>query len=294
MGMDKDASGGFEKLGFLLNQGVCPPETFTNFMLLYLKYEYFDLAADMLAENAHLAATQIPSGVLEYIEAVLLRQSSKDESYKRLDDSGNKHVEGLRKLSRAVQEARSEHDEDKARSALHIYKEAVDAYIPVLMAAAKIHWDTESYATVEKIFRKSVEFCNDHETWRLNVAHVLFMQEKFKEAISFYEPIVREHTDSLPDVTAIVLANICVSYIMTSQNEDAEELMRKIEKEEEKVGNGDSTKRTYHLCIVNLVIGTLYCSKGNYEFGISRVMKSLEPFSKKVWLYLKYFWESVD
>lgn len=33
----------------------------------------------------------------------------------------------------------------------------------------------------------------------------------------------------------MVLANLCVSYIMTSQNEEAEELMRKIEKEEERV-----------------------------------------------------------
>ena len=32
-----------------------------------------------------------------------------------------------------------------------------------------------------------------------------------------------------------MLANLCVSYIMTSQNEEAEELMRKIEKEEEQV-----------------------------------------------------------
>ena len=78
---------------------------------------------------------------------------------------------------------------------------------------------------------------------------------------------------------------------MTSQNEEAEELMRKIEKEEElstlaQVAlpnyNPESSKRTYHLCIVNLVIGTLYCSKGNFEFGISRVMKSLEPFNRKV------------
>jgi tetratricopeptide repeat protein 30 len=84
------------------------------------------------------------------------------------------------------------------------------------------------------------------------------------------------------DVTAIVLANLCVSYIMTSQNEEAEDLMRRIEKEEERIAYEDASKRTYHLCIVNLVIGTLYCSKGNYEFGISRIMKSLEPFNKKV------------
>jgi tetratricopeptide repeat protein 30 len=78
---------------------------------------------------------------------------------------------------------------------------------------------------------------------------------------------------------------------MTSQNEQAEEIMRKIEKEEERAALENPNKRLYHLCIVNLVIGTLYCAKGNYEFGISRVMKSLEPFDKKLgtdtWFYAK-------
>ena len=36
---------------------------------------------------------------------------------------------------------------------------------------------------------------------------------------------------------------------------------------------------------------TLYCAKGNYEFGISRVIKSLEPYNKKLgtdtWFYAK-------
>ena len=57
--------------------------------------------------------------------------------------------------------------------------------------------------------------------------------QKFKEVIRFYEPIVRAHIDDLLSVTAIVLANLCVSYIMTSQNEEAEALMRKVEQEEE-------------------------------------------------------------
>ena len=35
---------------------------------------------------------------------------------------------------------------------------------------------------VEKLFRKSVEFCNESDIWKLNVAHVLFMQEnKFSQ-----------------------------------------------------------------------------------------------------------------
>ena len=106
-------------------------------------------------------------------------------------------------------------------------------------------------------------------------------------------------------LSAVILANLCVSYIMSSQTEDAEELMRKIEKEEvgcvmmemvcmlmgvacmltcvqEKLSYEDPDRKLYHLCIVNLVIGTLYCAKGNYEFGIGRIMKSLEPYQRKV------------
>jgi hypothetical protein len=44
------------------------------------------------------------------------------------------------------------------------------------------------------------------------------MQEvKFKDAIRYYDPIVKRLQESLVDITAIVLANLCVSYIMTSQ-----------------------------------------------------------------------------
>lgn len=56
-------------------------------------------------------------------------------------------------------------------------------------------------------------------------------------------------------VSAIVLANLCVSHIMTTQNEEAEELMRKIEKEEERLYYQEPEKKVFHLCIVNLVIG---------------------------------------
>lgn len=107
-------------------------------------------------------------------------------------------------------------------------------------------------------------------------------EAKYKEAIGFYEPIVKKNYDAILEVSAIVLANLCVSYIMTSQNEQAEELMRKIEKEEENIAYEEPDRKVYHLCIVNLVIGTLYCAKGNFQFGISRVIKSLEPFNKKL------------
>lgn len=73
-------------------------------------------------------------------------------------------------------------------------------YIVVLMAQAKIYWNRENYSMVEKIFHKSVEVCNEDDTWKLNVAHVLFMQNKYKEAIGLYEPIVKKHYDDVSTV----------------------------------------------------------------------------------------------
>ena len=63
------------------------------------------------------------------------------------------------------------------------------------MQQARIYWDMENYSQVEKIFQTSLEFCNDHDIWKLNVAHVLFMQEKYKDATGFYEAIVKKNYD---------------------------------------------------------------------------------------------------
>ncbi|KAB5554254.1 hypothetical protein PHYPO_G00048230 [Pangasianodon hypophthalmus] len=292
MNMDTKPTEGFEKLAFLLQQSPFPPATFGNLLLLYCKYEYFDMAADVMAENAHLTYKFLSPYLYEFLDAMLTSQTAPEEAFRKLDDMAGKLTEQLRKVTKQVQESRRTRDDEGLKKAVEHYDQLIEEYIPVLMAQAKIYWNRENYNMVEKIFRKSVEFCNEHDTWKLNVAHVLFMQEnKYKEAIGFYEPIVKKHYDNILNVSAIVLANLCVSYIMTSQNEEAEELMRKIEKEEEQISYNDPDKKVFHLCIVNLVIGTLYCAKGNYDFGISRVIKSLEPYNKKLgtdtWFYIK-------
>lgn len=197
----------------------------------------------------------------------------------------------MRKITKNIQDARQQRDSDGIRKALKEFDECLEKYIPVLMAQAKIYWDRENYAAVEKLFKQSAEFCADHETWKLNVAHVFFVQDKFIEAMRYFTPIVKRYGDNLLQLQAMVIANLCVSYIMATQNEEAEEIMRKLEREEDKSAISDPEKNIYHLCIVNLVIGTLYCSKGNFEFGISRVIKSLEPLNKKIntdtWYYAK-------
>lgn len=54
MNIDQNPTESFEKLQFLLQQNPFPPETFANLLLLYCHYDCYDLAADVLAENAHL------------------------------------------------------------------------------------------------------------------------------------------------------------------------------------------------------------------------------------------------
>ncbi|OTF69813.1 tetratricopeptide repeat protein 30A-like protein [Euroglyphus maynei] len=301
--MDQNPAEGFEKLQFLIGQETFQPETFANLLLLYCRYEYYELAADLMAENASFTYRYLSPYLYEFLDALITQQTSPEDAYQKFDEIATRHTDSLRKLSKQIQEAKNQiaknddsnlvtKQNDLLKKLKHSFDEVVELYVPVLMAQAKIYWDIECYAQVEKVFRKSAEFCNELDLWKLNVAHVLFMQEnKFKEATGFYEQLVKRNYDNILDVSAIVLANLCVSYIMTGQNEDAEELMRKIEKEEEQLVYTDPDRKIFHLCIVNLVIGTLYCSKGNYEFGISRVIKSLDPYPKKLgtdtWFYAK-------
>uniref|UniRef100_A0A915KF60 Tetratricopeptide repeat protein 30 n=1 Tax=Romanomermis culicivorax TaxID=13658 RepID=A0A915KF60_ROMCU len=292
MNIESQPAEGFAKLQFLLQDDSFPPETFANILFLYCKYEYFDLTADLLAENAHLTYKYLSQYEFDFLDALITQQTSSDEAFKKFDLLAAQLTEKLRRATKQVQDGRQNGNEDVVRQAVGNYDGVLEMYIPVLMSQAKIYWLKADYDGVEKLFRKSVDFCSEHHVWRLNVAHTLFMQEtKFKEAAGFYESIVKKHYSRILNVSAVVLANLCVCYIMTNQNEAAEELMRKVEKEEEKEALDDSETKLFHLCIVNLVIGTLYCSKGNYEFGISRVIKAMEPYSKKLgtdtWLHVK-------
>lgn len=50
----------------------------------------------------------------------------------------------------------------------------------------------------------------------------IFVLERYNEAIKYYEPIIKIFFDNMLSLTAIVVANLCVSYIMVNKNEEAE------------------------------------------------------------------------
>ena len=272
---DEDATGAFKKLSYLLANPPYPPETFGNLLLLHCKYQNYDIAAGLLAENSNLTYKYLSQELYDYLDACIMVPTSIEEAYRKFDELSAKHIERLRKFTKQIQDARLARDSELIKTNLKLYDEDLEKYIPILMAQARIYWDRENYPMVEKLFfqvrailllveantvhfliataiiatvdigdtctiqtsysdsRKEItdfidryffslfqaaEFCSEHEVWKLNVAHVFFMQEtKFKDAIRYYDPIVKRLQESLVDVTAIVLANLCVSYIMTSQ-----------------------------------------------------------------------------
>ncbi len=68
------------------------------------------------------------------------------------------------------------------------------------------------------------------------------------------------------DVSAVVLANQCVCYLVTSQNEEAEELLRKLEKEEEQ-------KNLFSLC----------CSDCQFRFRGKSPITWMDLFVQMSW-----------
>ena len=148
--MKEDPVSGFQKLNFLLANPPCPPETFGNLLLLHCQYQYYDLAAEMLAENAEFSHHFLPSELYEYLEATILVATSPEEAYRKYDELTNKHIDQLRKLTKAIQDARIARDNEAIKQALKDYDEGLERYIPVLMAMARIYWERENYAMVNK------------------------------------------------------------------------------------------------------------------------------------------------
>lgn len=123
------------------------------------------------------------------------------------------------------------------------------------------------------------------------MGHAYFIQEtNFHEAIKYYQSVFENEEDIL-NVPASVIANLCVSLIMVQRNPEAQEIIKRVEEEEQKALELNPEKQLFHVCIVNLIIGTLYCSKINYSFGIGRVIVAFQNFHKRMnidtWFYAK-------
>lgn len=57
---------------------------------------------------------------------------------------------------------------------------------------------------------------------------------------------MKKNYDNMLSLTAIVVANLCVSYIMVNKNEEAEEIMKRLETEEDKAAELAENEKQVH------------------------------------------------
>ena len=289
--MEDDPSSAFNKLSFLLQQQPSPPETFRNLLLGYCKFEYYALAADLLAENSELAMKTMGQPMMDFLDAYLLCATSKEEAYRKFDELCKANADILRRLVREVDVARKTHDDVQEMSLIVQFEAAVSDLVPVLMSQAKIFWDMGKYELVELLLLKYADYCTDNRIYKLNLAHTFFMEPgKMQEAIDVYEPLVLGEQNLL-DCEAIIVADLCVAYVVMERNEMADNLINRLTDEETEKLKEDENAKLYHLSIIHLVIGTLYCAHRNFEFGIDYVFKAFNPMHQKLnadtWFYAK-------
>jgi tetratricopeptide repeat protein 30 len=113
-------------LTYLISNPPYPPETFGNLLLLHCKYQNYEVAAGLLAENSHLTykyLTQVGKDAIieysasyltcyrkelyDYLDASIMVPTAPEEAYRKFDELSAKYIEQLRKLTKQIQVSRS-------------------------------------------------------------------------------------------------------------------------------------------------------------------------------------------
>ena len=64
--------------------------------------------------------------LLDFCEANLLKQSSPEQSFLKLDGLGNRQIDILRKLTKKVEEARTNQDDEVIHQSIEEYDSCID------------------------------------------------------------------------------------------------------------------------------------------------------------------------
>jgi tetratricopeptide repeat protein 30 len=79
---DDDPTAAFKKLTYLISNPPYPPETFGNLLLLHCKYQNYDVAAGVLAENSHLTYKYLSQELYDYLDASIMVPTAPEEAYR--------------------------------------------------------------------------------------------------------------------------------------------------------------------------------------------------------------------
>jgi tetratricopeptide repeat protein 30 len=288
LSMDSDPTSGFRKLRFLLRNPPFPRDALGNLLLLLCKDQKYMEVAQMLYENTDLMGECLSSYLHDFVHALVAKDSSPEEAFEKLDVLEKEQRQKVRTTMNQYEEQSLLPDGNEAEIAKAFLDDEMSRYLPIAMAKGVPLWQSGNFQAVEQHLLESADLCRNEEVWNMNMAHACFMQgeTKYKDAIKFYLPVMemKAQQNGLLDVSPIVMANLCVSYILTKQTDLATEIIHDLEDAEEKYikkNDGDGAQ-ALGSCVVNLVIGTMYCQRGTFQFGINRIREALQPFARKM------------
>ena len=67
-----------KKLNFLMHNSLFPPETFQNLLVLYCKYQFFDLAHELMIENPKYCDSLLDKEDFLFLKTLVTMQISQD------------------------------------------------------------------------------------------------------------------------------------------------------------------------------------------------------------------------
>lgn len=209
-----------------------PPETLQNILFISCKNNYFSLACDILRTHQHLCQCLLTADDMEFVntlsqeQARLLDPKEAIIKYQILSESYREKVISLQHMPGSLEK--------------NMILNTIEKYISVVTALARLKWSEErDYRGIEILMMDALDFIHtilSHMTLpvdqkepmlqrllrilKTNQAHALFMQEdRHLDAITVYEDVVAEYLQmqglGLLTCEPIVLANLCVEYIIT-------------------------------------------------------------------------------
>ncbi|KAA6361067.1 MAG: putative tetratricopeptide repeat protein 30A, partial [Streblomastix strix] len=179
--------------------------------------------------------SEVDPWLAKFIRAQSTSLASQEEGYSLFFDLAQKQLDEVKKCNREVQELRGAQSQDQATVILQKQSDSLQRYTGTILATARIFWDQKMYKQTAKVLQQCRDICGDEIAWQLNLAHTLFVQENYALAKEMYKKIIeRQQLNSILDVTPVVLANLCVCHVMLEENEVGEEIIVRVDKEEER------------------------------------------------------------
>lgn len=123
--IEKDPDGSFKKLNFLLKNPPCPPEALANLLILYCKYEQYDLAHDVLSENEELKMKYLSDEEVSYISALSMMRTSKEAAYESLEKLAKIYRDNISKQYKLINDAKNSRDKTLFNKIVQDYESAL-------------------------------------------------------------------------------------------------------------------------------------------------------------------------